>query len=117
MVDYTVMADVFNHGCRSEICVDTASVGTEIHANEGTVDHDLLVSHPQAKVVGSTNCIVCPDEGCLPDGAPHLTGDGCLVVLITSFGGKKALTVTKESTSFENGESGTTSSPTFQESD
>ncbi|KAI3740855.1 hypothetical protein L2E82_31329 [Cichorium intybus] len=45
------------------------------------------------------NCIVCPDEGCLPDGASPLTGDGCLVVPIR---GKMALKITMESTSFEN---------------
>ncbi|KAI3519303.1 hypothetical protein L1887_08332 [Cichorium endivia] len=61
------MAEGVDHGCRSEICVDIASVGTGIHTNEGTVDRDLLVPPPQATVLGSTNCIVCPDEGnCVP---------------------------------------------------
>ncbi|KAI3723723.1 hypothetical protein L2E82_35480 [Cichorium intybus] len=62
----------------------------------------LLVPPPQATAVGSMYCIVCPDEGCILDGASPLTGDGSLVVPVR---GKTTLKVTKESTSFENGES------------
>ncbi|KAI3701298.1 hypothetical protein L2E82_45952 [Cichorium intybus] len=85
----------------------TLSAEVVMNTGNAMVDYTAMAdepsrSPPQAKTVGSTNDIVCPDEGCLPDGAPPLTDDGCLEVPI---GGKKALKVTKESTSFENAES------------